>query len=173
MTSSEFSHSFDVRQIDGREVRLVADEAERAALARRFDIVRVDRLEAVVLLRRKGRDVAANGTLDADVVQSCAISSEDLPVSIHEEIALRFVPAADPADLPEELELEAEDLDEIEYDGSHFDLGEAVAQTLGLAIDPYLTGPDAEEARRQAGLTTPEDNSPFAVLKGLGQGSRK
>lgn len=170
MNASEFTHKFDVRQVDGRQVRLVANEAERAALAERFAIVRVDRLEADVLLRRKGRDVAVNGTLEADIVQSCAISSEDLPVSIEEDITLRFVPAADPANLPEELELEAEDLDEIEYEGSHFDLGEAVAQTLGLAIDPYLTGPDAEKARREAGLTSPEDNSPFAALKGLKPG---
>jgi len=169
---SEFSHSLDVRQVDGLQVRLVATEAERSALAKRFDIVRVDRLEADVLLRRKGRDIAANGTLEADLVQSCAISSDELSVAIHEEIALRFVPAVDPASLPEELELEAEDLDEIEYEGTHFDLGEAIAQTLGLAIDPYLTGPNAEEARREAGLSSPEDNSPFAVLKGLGQDSQ-
>lgn len=163
----EFAHSFDVRQVEGRQVRLVATEEERVALAKRFGIVRIDRLEAEILLRRKGRDVAANGTLEADVVQSCAVSSDELPVAIREEIALRFVPAVDPASLPEELELEAEDLDEIEYEGTHFDLGEAVAQTLGLAIDPYLTGPNAEEARRKAGLSTPEDNSPFAALKGL------
>ncbi|PEQ11330.1 DNA-binding protein [Novosphingobium sp. PC22D] len=169
MTRAEFSHSFDVRQSEGRQVRLVANERERAALAERFALVRVDRLEADVLLTRKGRDVAANGMLEADIVQSCAVSAEDLAVQVREPIALRFVPAADPGSFPEELDLEAEDLDEIEYSGTHFDLGEAVAQTLGLAIDPYLTGPEAEAAREAAGLSRPEDQSPFAALKGLGK----
>jgi len=58
-------------------------------------------------------------------------------------------------------------LDEIEYTGTHIDLGEAVAQSLALAIDPFLTGPNADAARKSAGIGTPEDNGAFAALKGL------
>ena len=43
----------------------------------------------------------------------------------------------------------------------------AVAQSLALAIDPFLTGPEADEARRTAGIGTPEEQGPFAALKGL------
>ena len=69
-----------------------------------------------------------------------------------------------------EIELEAEDLDEIEYAGEKFDLGEAIAQSLALAIDPYAEGPNAEEARKKAGIELDDaPRGPLAeALKGLG-----
>lgn len=163
----EFSREFDVRQCEGKAARLQANEAERAALSKRFGIVRIDRLEAEVVLHRKDRVVDARGTLEADIVQACAVSAEDLPVSVREEIAVRFVPEARSYGPDEEIELSAEECDEIEYEGSHFDLGEAVAQTLALAIDPFLVGPEAEEARKRPELNGSGDAGPFAALKDL------
>ena len=148
----EFSRPFDIRQLDHRAVQLVADQAERAALARRFGIVRIDRLEAEVVLERAGEALNAAGTLSAYIVQTCAVSAEDLAVAIREELFFRFVPSAGEAEPDEEIEIDAADCDEIEYTGSIFDLGEAVAQSLALAIDPFITGPGADEARRRAGL---------------------
>lgn len=163
----EFSRMVDVRQAEGKQMRLDANAAERAALSARFGIVRIDRLEAEILLERDGGAVNATGTLSADIVQSCAVSAEDLPVAIQEPLVLRFVPAA-AHDVPdEEVELSPEECDEIEYFGTGFDLGEAVAQSLALAIDPFLTGPDAEEARRQAGLLKEGETGPFAALAAL------
>lgn len=165
---SEFARTFDVRQAEGKAVTLVADEAERAALAQRFDIVRIDRLEAELVLHREaGGVVNAAGTLTADVVQSCAVSAEDLPVAIREPLALRFVPASHDHTPDEEIELDAEELDEIEYEGAHFDLGEAVAQSVALAIDPFAVGPEAEEARRRAGIVDQNASGPFAALAAL------
>lgn len=160
----EFSRPFDVRQLDRKTVRLVADESERAALARRFDLVRIDRLEAEVLLEREGQALNAGGRLDADIVQSCAISAEDLPVAIREPLAFRFVPETADHRPDEEIELDAEDLDEIAFDGTSIDLGEAVAQSLALAIDPFATGPGAEQARQ---LFDDGSASPFAALARL------
>lgn len=161
---SEFPRPFDVRQLDHRAVTLIADESERAALARRFGLVRIDRIEAEVVLERKGEALTAEGTLEADIVQSCAVSAEDLPVAIREPLAFRFVPDAGGHAPDEEIELEADELDEIPYTGVHVDLGEAVAQSLALAIDPFATGPEAEQARA---LLKEDDASPFAALKGL------
>jgi uncharacterized metal-binding protein YceD (DUF177 family) len=164
MPEGEFPRPFDVRQCEGKQVHLTANEAERAALAKRFDIVRVDRLEADLVLTRHDRDVAVAGTMRADIVQPCAVSAEDLPVTVEEEIALRFVPAVQ-RDTEEEIELDAEDLDEIEYEGTQIDVGEAVAQSLALAIDPFLTGPEADEARQR--LVEQDKGSAFAALKDL------
>jgi uncharacterized metal-binding protein YceD (DUF177 family) len=166
MTASEFSRSVDIREADGKRLTLTADDAERTALAARLGIVRVDALEADVALERDGNAVGVKGTLVAEVVQSCAVSAEDLPVSIREPLAFRFVPETGHRP-DEELELDAGDLDEIEYTGTSFDLGEAVAQSLALAIDPFAVGPDAEEARRRAGLLGEAETNPFAALKGL------
>ncbi|WP_288483272.1 DUF177 domain-containing protein [uncultured Novosphingobium sp.] len=162
----EFSRELDVRQCEGKIAHLEATEAERAALAQRFGIVRIDSLIANIELHRKDRVVEARGTVRADIVQSCAVSAEDLPVSLREEMAVRFVPEARTYAPDEEIELSAEDCDEIEYTGSHFNLGEAVAQTVALAIDPFLTGPEAEEARKRPELNGETEN-PFAALKGL------
>lgn len=163
----EFSRQFDVRQCEGKAVHIAANEAERAALAKRFGIVRIDRLEADVELHRKDRVIDAAGTLSADIVQACAVSAEDLPVAVREEVAVRFVPEIRSYAPDEEIELTAEECDEIEYAGSHFDLGEAVAQTLALAIDPFLTGPDADTARQRPEFGGEEDTGPFSALKNL------
>jgi uncharacterized metal-binding protein YceD (DUF177 family) len=165
MNPSEFPREFNLRSLPDDAVILTATPEERAALARRFGLVSIHSLEAVVTLAPDGQGVAAQGRLSADIVQSCAISGEDLPVGIDEPLALRFVPERAVAE--DEIELEAEELDEITFSGTSFDLGEAVAQTLALSIDPYATGPQAEEIRRTAGLSTPEASGPFAALAAL------
>lgn len=167
----ELSRLLDVRQVEGKHVRIVPTETECAALARRFGLVRIDSFVAELDLSTSERDggfhVEARGVLDASIVQPCAVSAEDLPVEIHEQVFFRFVPEKEDRVEDEEIELSAEDLDDIEYRGTDVDLGEAVAQSLALAIDPFLVGPDADAARKAAGIGTPEDQGPFAALKGL------
>jgi uncharacterized metal-binding protein YceD (DUF177 family) len=162
---SEMSRIIDARNLPEGPLDISASTEECAALAKRFDLVAVRQLTARITLTPDGKTVRASGVLDADVVQSCAVSAEDLEVGVHEPVELQFVPAAQ--DLPAEMELEPEMLDQIEMDGTRFDLGEALAQTLGLAIDPYLEGPNAEEVRRKAGLLDPSETSPFAALKDM------
>jgi uncharacterized metal-binding protein YceD (DUF177 family) len=166
MSAPEFSRLVDVRQAQGRAMRVTASEAECAALARRFGLVAIGRLEAEVVLKRDDRTVNAAGRLVAGIVQGCAVSGEDLAVAIDEAIVFRFVPAATYRP-DEEIELSAAELDEIEYQGDSFDLGEAVAQSLALAIDPFAVGPQAEAARRRAGLAGEGESGPFAALAAL------
>jgi uncharacterized metal-binding protein YceD (DUF177 family) len=165
--SGEFVREFEVRQCEGKAAHIEANEAERAALSKRFSIVRIDRLTADVVLHRKDRVVEATGSVSADIVQACAVSAEDLPVSVEEPIAIRFVPEVRIYAPDEEIELSAEDRDEIEYIGTHFDLGEAVAQTLALAIDPFAIGPEAEAARKRPEMNGEAEPGPFAALKNL------
>lgn len=162
MSESELPRVVKLRQIDARPVRIEADAEERAALAERFGIVAVDRLAADVTLEREGEDVVVAGRLEADIVQTCGISGEDFPVRIDEPIALRFVPEVARTVPDEEIELEESELDEIEYTGDALDLGEAIAQSLGLAIDPYATGPNADAARKEAGILEEGATGPLA-----------
>lgn len=162
MSAPEFSRPFDRRSITSRPVILAANAQECAALAERFALPAIHRLEASLDLVAQGEVVHARGRMQAEIVQACAISGDDLPVSLDEDITLRFVPprAYQP---DEEIELAQEELDEIEYEGTAFDLGEAVAQSLALAIDPFLAGPDAERVREQV-LGAQEPSGPFAAL---------
>ena len=165
MSAPEFSRPVDRRQLKAKPVAIEADEAERKALARRFGLVAIERLAAEVTLIADGKAVDAAGTLEAAIVQTCAVSGDDLPVAIREPITLRFVPQREIA--AEELELTAEDLDEIPFTGHVFDLGEAVAQSLALAIDPYATGPEADRVRQEKGLGDEAASGPFAALAAL------
>ena len=150
MSESEFPRPIDERQLTGKAITIEATADERKALARRFGIVAIKQLQATVRIERQAEALSASGRLSAAIVQSCAVSGEDLPVRIDEPLALRFVPAREIAD--DEIELDESELDEIPFEGHTFDLGEAVAQSLALAIDPYATGPEAERVRKEAGL---------------------
>ena len=164
---NEFTRMVELRAVDARVRHLEAGEAERAALAERFGLVSIGRLEADIELTAEGPAVDATGTLIAEIVQSCAVTGDDLPVSISEPIAFRFVPEGAPAHPDEEIELDAGELDEIPYEGSSFDLGEAVAESLALAIDPYATGSNADALRKEAGLLDEGSAGPFAALAAL------
>lgn len=164
----EFSRTFRLDELGGgpRAVSIEADEGERAALAARFGLIGIDGLKATAELARNGDTVTATGRLEGEVTQSCVASGEPVPARIAEDFALRFVPLRGESDA-EEIELAESDLDELDYEGSSVDLGEAVAQTMALALDPFPRAPGAEEKLREAGVLGEEDASPFAVLKAL------
>ncbi len=173
-TTPELSRRIKVKSLPGDMVVIEADAGERAALARRFSLPGIDSLRAEIALEKKAKAIRANGMLYAAIRQSCAISGEDFPANIAEEIELNFVEEHTLNEALDEdgeivIDLESDDCDEIEYSGDAFDLGEAVAQTLGLAIDPYAEGPNASAAREQAGLASEgEQTGPLA--EGLAAG---
>ncbi len=172
MSASELSRMVKVRPLPAKPVVIEADDAERSALASRFALASISSLSAEMSLESAATDaVLANGKMHAKFTQICAVSGEEFPVEVSEEIALKFVDAettrAALADASEDLEIElsGEDLDEIEYSGDAFDLGEAVAQSLGLAIDPYAEGPNADAVRTKAGIVAEgEQDGPMAEM---------
>jgi uncharacterized metal-binding protein YceD (DUF177 family) len=165
----EYSYPVDLRQVNDVPLVLAPDEAARRRLAGRFGITAIPAMHATVQLVREGERVTATGRLVADVIQACRVSAEDFPVHIDEPVHLRFVPPAGAITPDEEIELTADDCDEIEYEGAVFDLGEALAQTLALAIDPFAEGPNADKFRAEHGLTGEAATGPFAALAALKQ----
>ena len=67
----------------------------------------------------------------------------------------------------EEVELSEDDCDVMEYSGQQIDLGEALAQTLFLALDPYPRAENADEFARKKGLKSEEEAGPFGALAEL------
>lgn len=151
----------------GQRQFLVADESERAALATRFGLLALDRLEAEVECTRAGEVVELTGRLRAAVTQSCVATAHPLPVVIDDGFAVRFVPQARFDSDTEEVELSADDCDIMPYAGSAIDLGEAVAETLVLALDPFPRADNADAVLRAAGVIPEEEAGPFAALKAL------
>ena len=163
----EYSVMIDLRQVNDVQLLLEHDEAARRRLAGRFAISAIPMMRAELSLAREGERVTATGRLVADVIQPCRVSAEDFAVHIDEPVHLRFVPPIGVAAPDEEIELTADDCDEIEYDGTAFDLGEALAQTLALAIDPFAEGPNADAFRAEHGLNYETPSGPFAALAAL------
>lgn len=171
----EFSRTYRLTQVRQQPltVQVEADEAERTALARRFGLVSLDRLEASVTLTADGEDILADGTLIAAVEQACVASGEPIAVALDEPLALRFSPepeSSDGDDDDEEMAESSADLDDrdlIHYEGGSVDIGEAIAQTLLLSLDPYPRSPDADSFLREKGVVREEDAGPFSALAAL------
>ena len=147
-----------------RMVRVVAVDEERDALARRFGLVQLERLEGEVELRREGEIIHAAGRVRGAATQSCVATGDPLRAIVDAPFALRFAPGANDSD---EVELSEGDCDTINYDGPAIDIGEAIAEEFALALDPFPRAPDAGERLRAAGVIDESEAGPFAGLKAL------
>jgi uncharacterized metal-binding protein YceD (DUF177 family) len=168
----EFSRPVRIDTIGAgeRSIALEADARERAALAERFGLLALGHLSAELRLRRDGDMIYAEGRIRAVAEQACVASGVAVPAEVDGTFSLRFVPER--ADAGEEIELDAEEIDTIDYAGGAIDLGETVAETLALNLDPFPRAPDADAVLKAAGVLSEEEakaarDGPFAALKAL------
>ena len=169
MSVPEFSRPvrLDAIGAEPRPLTIEAEAGERAALARRFGLVAIKRLSADARLVRKGAEIVASGRIAAAVVQSCVASGEPVDAIVDEPFDLAFRPAPSEARPDEEIELSESELDVVFYEGGSIDLGEAVAETMVLSLDPYPRAPGSEDALKAAGVKSEEESGPFGALAGL------
>lgn len=152
-------------------VSIEANAEERAALAERFGLIGIDSLAAEAGLVRSGEQVTATGRLSARVTQRCVATAEPVEEAVDETFTIIFRP--EPVEIAgeEEIELSEAEMDVVFYDGAAADLGEAVAETLSLSLNPYPRVADADEVLREAGVKSEAeakaDASPFAALAAL------
>ena len=154
--SPEFSRVKTVAELAGgaNNLRLEADDAERAALAKRFGLVSLDAFSVIWSSRAWRRDgVTLTGRMTADYVQSCVVTLKPISVHLDEAIEFNCLPESSIEQLEEDGELivvfEEEDAPEPIVDG-RVDLGELASQTLATAIDPYPKSADAGQANLDA-----------------------
>ncbi|HEX8240646.1 MAG TPA: DUF177 domain-containing protein [Allosphingosinicella sp.] len=170
---TEFSRHYRVDALSAEPLRveIEAGPDEREALADRFGLVAVGSLAAEAELSRSGEVATAAGRLRARVTQSCIASAEPVEAEVAEDFRVEFRPVPADGRPDEEVELSDDDLDVTFYEGGAIDLGEAVAQTLLLGLDPYPRSPAAEAALKEAGVKSEEEarieSSPFAALAAL------
>jgi uncharacterized metal-binding protein YceD (DUF177 family) len=176
---TEFPRPFDTEGIGNgpAERHLEAKPEERAAIARRLDLVGIDALKATFTLTRlAGGVVRVDGRINAVLTQTCVVTLDPFATTATETFTALFarhdeIPQGDvivdpDADLPEPM------------DGTRVDLGELVIQHLSLALDPYprapgvaFTGVSAGESEEnEDGPADPAmDRNPFAALAKLGR----
>jgi uncharacterized metal-binding protein YceD (DUF177 family) len=163
---SGFAHRLQLDQIrDGDRLDLVADDAERRAIADRLDLAGLERLDAHAVPSRDGDAIRIKGRVQASLEQHCVVTGEPIPAHVDEAFEILFLPEPEPGD--EEVELGADECDVVFHDGAAIDLGSAIADTLALSLDPYPRSAGADAALKEAGIMTEEDASPFAVLRQL------
>jgi uncharacterized metal-binding protein YceD (DUF177 family) len=114
---------------------------ERTALALRFGLVAIDRLDSHVELELTvGGLVRLSATLMADVVQTCVVTLEPVPATVTDSFTIFYGSVDDDS----EAILDGDD-DIIEpLQSGKIDIGEAVAQQLSLILDPFPRAPQAE-----------------------------
>jgi uncharacterized metal-binding protein YceD (DUF177 family) len=163
----EFSRPERLDTIGGqdRHVAIEANEAERQALATRFGLLAIGRLAAGFAVRREGAAVLATGRVEASVTQACSATGDPIEAAVDETVSLRFVD--DDAAASDEIELAPDALDTLPIEGGAIDLGEAAAETMALALDPFPRSPAAADALRDAGVLEEGEAGPFGALAGL------
>ncbi len=169
----EFSRRVTLDQIGvgGHKIGVSADAAECAALARRFGWSAIERLGANANLLARAGGVDALGTLSAAIERRCVATGEPVHETVEEAFAIHFVDEAHEPAPGGEVELDEDQLDVVTFDGGAVDVGEAVAQTLALSVDPFPRSPGAEAALKKAGILSEDEvgNAAFAGLKALFQ----
>ncbi|HLJ06828.1 MAG TPA: DUF177 domain-containing protein [Acetobacteraceae bacterium] len=143
----------------GLDVTVEAATDELPALAHRMGLPAVLSLTCTFHLHRDpAHRLVARGRLHAEVMQTCVISLEDFPATVDEKFTVNFVPAGE-----ETEDDDPSSPDEISYENGMIDLGEAAAEQLALALDPYPHAPGAE---LPDSANDPEDHQ-FAALAAL------
>ena len=145
----------------GLALTITADAAERAALAKRFDVPRLDALRADLQLAQQRGGLAITGAIAAHGAQRCRVSEQLVDFVLAEPVNCLYV--ADPEAMAARLDPDDDvDLDQL---SDSIDLGEMVAQIFALGLDPYPRRADlpAEPVSQTTGPPT----SPFAVLSRL------
>ncbi len=169
-TSYEFSRPFEIAELTAAELpfEVAAQPAERQALARRLDLLALERLEAEGRVSAgAGGVVRVRGVLRAQVVQRCVVTLEPVPAELEVPFERTFLRGGGSERL---LELDVEQLDLEPLLGDVLDLGEVVTEELALALDPYPRAAGADEALaelgvRREGEEQASETSPFAVLR--------
>ncbi len=165
----EFSHEIDAATVSetARAVEIAADETQRRRLAGRFRLPAIDSLSASITLQRRAGIIHAEGEVRADVVQACVVTDEPLPAKVHAPFHVRYVADHPGGAREDEIELSEQDCETLPIENGRIDLGELVAETLALALDPYPRSPQADAVMLEREESQAEESSPFAALKVL------
>ena len=158
----EFSRRVPLARVGAEPFRqrIAAGEEERAALARRFDLLALDRLCAAIELARCGSGlVQLRAAFEAEFVQSCVVTLDPVAGAVTEEFTLLYGPPEAETDA---ARIAGEELAFEPLVGDAVDIGEAVAQEFSLSLPPFprcpgvsveSEAPSAVEAAPLAGPT--------------------
>lgn len=170
----EFSRPLALEGLhDGENVvEIAADDAERAALAKRFGLLALPSLSARYSVWPEGgrSGVRTSGRLAAEVVQACVVTLGPVRSRIEADFERVFAPMREAGGGRAEtfVEPEGEDPPDPVVAGM-VDLGECAAEQLALEIDPFPRAPGVEFRGFSSDMSESrgEAEGPFAALAKL------
>ncbi len=145
IAGSAFRRLYDVSRLSagGDQETLEATAEEREALARRFGLVALNALTArLKIARATAGSVRVTGTDVAEEEQTCVLTLERFASTLSFPVEELFRAARGGGGRLEAVEAFEGDGAPLVV-GQSIDLGELVAQDLGMAIDPYPKAPGA------------------------------
>ncbi|MFO1089639.1 MAG: YceD family protein [Hyphomicrobiales bacterium] len=141
----EFTRPVDVSRLpkEGSTEVIEATPDERAVLAQRLELPKIHDLIATLAVRREGSGaIRVKGKGTAKVEQTCVLTLVDFETNVALEIDEVFRLKRGMGGRPDLVEsFDDDDADLV--DGDTIDLGELLAQELGMALDPYPKAPGA------------------------------
>src|SRR5579872_5840215 len=129
--SPEFSRRIDGLRLpaSGDTRQIAAKPEERAALAKRFGLLALERLEAKVKLTpMAGGYYRLAAEFEADLVQACTVTLEPVPSRLADHFTLTYGAVEESGEIF--LDGDSEPVEPL--DDGVIDIGEAVAQQLSL-----------------------------------------
>lgn len=159
---------------EGLEIDIVANDAERAALAELNSLVAIPALSAKLRVKRlRGDGLEVEGEVRAIIRQNCVVTLEPFDAEIVAPLHLRFAPPPEENARRRARETEVSE-HEIDFSGEDppdpliggvVDLGVCVSEFLTLALDPYPRKPGAQFSEPAPAVDA--ETSPFAKLRTL------
>lgn len=144
----EFSRPLDITRVpaQGCTEKIAAEAPECVALAERFGLPAIHSLTAELKITRwRGEGLKIKGRLVADIDQICVVSLDVFRSTLEDSFESYFLPASSLAGADEAA---IEESDAEPFQNGIIDMGEAVAEAMALAIDPYPKKPGASFADR-------------------------
>ncbi|MGI9450003.1 MAG: YceD family protein [Geminicoccaceae bacterium] len=182
--TSEFSRIVVIEPwpTDGIPVDVVATSAECQRLKERFELIQLKSLKASGRIERAGDGLVFEGTLEAEVTQSCVVSLAPVPSIVKTSIQRRFVqpdPGGHAGDqglqdsqgeaVPDLISLHGDDADVDILEADHIDVGEVIAEEFYLALESYPRAKDADVVMAEVQGALNQDDmsseSPFSKLR--------
>jgi len=181
MSEQDFSYRFQVDKLGPhpKKIHLEANTDELAGLKERFDLMEIDFFKGTALLQRlNGKKISVDFKVQAKIIQECVATFKPVETVIGLDFQRIYDSCVTPLDKEKEVEIEIDATEELDpiIDGV-IDLGAAMAEELGLEIDPF---PRADgTAYTEIGIGPEitqeevEQNNPFAILAELKNKSDK
>jgi uncharacterized metal-binding protein YceD (DUF177 family) len=170
-TPTSYTHPMSVVEASrlSGPLEITPSAEECAAIAQRFGWLSVENCTAQLAFAVKGKEVTITGEVRARVTQPCVATGEPVAEGITAPLTLQLVPAEtlEAAEDASEVELDSGELDILGYEDGRFDLGDIIAETLALAVNPWPRSQGAGAFLKDKGVLSEDEAGAFGALASL------